>query len=222
MPPAETVRIGGWVVALGRGAVSRLNSCTTFGESPRKLFEAIEAVERRYAGRGRESRFRLTHLDRRLDARLDTRGYSRSFEVRVMTGPVGGVTSPDVSVASAVTPGWLERYRTWGGHDEVRTAEIAESLGALRLPYGVFSSEAAIGVAVVDGDLVGLFDVVTDPEARRGGHARTLTAAMLGWAVDQGATRSYLQVVAGNEPAEALYEGSGFVESHRYWYRGEF
>lgn len=222
LPPAEAVQLGEWRLALGRGSVGRLNSCTTFGDSPRRdMFERIEAVERRYAGRGRLAKFRLTPLDVHLDGRLETRGYTRSGEVTVMTGPVGGEPATDVAAARAAGPSWLERYAAWGGHDELRTAEIAESLGALTLDLGVFSSPAAIGAAVLDPPWVGLFDLVTDPARRRQGHARRLTSTVLAWAAEAGADRSYLQVVATNTAAIAMYDSLGFTEAYRYWYRTE-
>ncbi|MEX2422454.1 MAG: GNAT family N-acetyltransferase [Acidimicrobiia bacterium] len=221
MPPAETVYFGRWTVGLGRGTALRLNSCATFGESPRELFERIELVERKYASRDRLARFRLTPLDAHLDARLHTRGYDHGPEVSLMTGPVGGRTDGTVAVARGAGPTWLDRYATWGGHDELRTSEVAESLNSLALETGVFMSPAAIGVAVVDGGWVGLFDVIVDPEQRHQGHGRQMTETMLAWAAERGAERSYLQVVSTNDPAIALYHRLGFTETYRYWYRTE-
>ncbi len=220
LPPAETVAVGEWLVAIGRGAVGRLNSCTTFGDSPRRdMFERIETVERRYDSRGRPTRFRLTPLDVHLDGRLETRGYARSEDVVVMTGPVGGGADEHVAVARAAGPTWIDRYSIWGGHDEIRTSEIAESLGSLTLDHGVFASPTAIGVAVVDRPWVGVFDVIVDPAARREGHGTRLTQTMLMWAKSVGAERSYLQVHSSNRPALALYASLGFTETYRYWYR---
>jgi hypothetical protein len=34
-----------------------------------------------------------------------------------------------------------------------------------------------------------------------------------------GARRSYLQVVAGNVPAESLYRNLGYTVAYPYWYR---
>ena len=39
------------------------------------------------------------------------------------------------------------------------------------------------------------------------------------WAVERGARWCYLQVVASNDPARALYRRLGFIEHHRYHYR---
>jgi N-acetylglutamate synthase len=221
MPPAETVYFGRWTVALGRGTALRLNSCVTFGESPRELFERIELVERKYASRERLARFRLTPLDAHLDGRLHTRGYDRGPEVILMTGPVGGGADGSVAVARGAGPTWLDRYARWGDHDELRTSEVAESLNSLTLETGVFMSPAAIGVAVVDSGWVGLFDVIVDPDRRQEGHGRRMTETMLAWAAERGAERSYLQVVSTNDSAIALYDRLGFTESYRYWYRTE-
>lgn len=221
MPAAETVHFGRWVASLGRGTALRLNSCTTFAESPRELFERIEQVERKYASRDRLTRFRLTPLDQHLDDRLHTRGYERGPEVILMTGPVGGRTDDSVAVARGLGPTWLERYSTWGGYDELRTSEIAESLNSLPLETGVFMSPTAIGVAVVDGPWVGLFDIVVNPDARRQGAGSAITSAMLTWAAGRGAERSYLQVVTSNEPAIAMYDRLGFTDTYHYWYRTE-
>lgn len=222
MPPAETVHFGRWVAALGRGTALRLNSCTTFAESPRRdMFERIEQVERKYASRDRLTRFRLTPLDQHLDDRLETRGYERGSEVILMTGPVGGRTDSSVAVARGLGPTWLERYASWGVYDELRTSEIAESLNSLTLETGVFMSPAAIGVAVVDGPWVGLFDIVVDPAERGKGAGKAITSAMLAWAVGRGAERSYLQVLTTNETAIGMYNGLGFTDTYHYWYRTE-
>jgi N-acetylglutamate synthase len=39
------------------------------------------------------------------------------------------------------------------------------------------------------------------------------------WAAGRGAHSVYLQVVASNAPARALYRRTGFIEHHRYHYR---
>jgi ribosomal protein S18 acetylase RimI-like enzyme len=42
---------------------------------------------------------------------------------------------------------------------------------------------------------------------------------LLDWAHRRGAAAAYLQVTAQNSGAIALYEGLGFTEAYRYWYR---
>ena len=64
---------------------------------------------------------------------------------------------------------------------------------------------AATGLAMIEGDWVGLFDIVTHAELRRRGHARTIVAALLREAWELGARHAYLQVQADNESAPAVW-----------------
>jgi GNAT superfamily N-acetyltransferase len=72
----------------------------------------------------------------------------------------------------------------------------------------------------VDGDLAGLFDVVTADAERRRGRATLACADLLEWARRQGARHADLQVDAANAPAIAAYGRFGFGTVYRYHYRG--
>jgi GNAT superfamily N-acetyltransferase len=85
------------------------------------------------------------------------------------------------------------------------------------------SSDRAVGRAAVtsapDGTRwAGLSAVHVVEGHRRKGHARVLCEALLGWAVGRGATRAYVQVLADNAPAIALYESMGFDTQHHVRY----
>ena len=89
----------------------------------------------------------------------------------------------------------------------------------------VFASRAdrAVGRGAVtsapDGTRwAGLSAVHVVEEHRREGHARTLCGALLEWAAGRGATRAYVQVLADNAPAIALYESMGFGTQHHVRY----
>ncbi|MEM9620329.1 MAG: GNAT family N-acetyltransferase [Pseudomonadota bacterium] len=81
------------------------------------------------------------------------------------------------------------------------------------------NTPAACGMAVLDGDLVGLFDIFTDPDHRAKGFAETLINTLLAWGKTQRAEHAYLQVSADNRRAGRLYQRLGFSENHRFWYR---
>jgi GNAT superfamily N-acetyltransferase len=84
---------------------------------------------------------------------------------------------------------------------------------------GTPDAPLACGLAVLEQDLVGLFDVVTDPAARRAGHGTELVTSLLAWANGSGARRAYLQMVVDNHAARELYQRLGFQVLYRYWYR---
>ena len=221
LPAPEKAVVNGWTVLLGRGAVNRINSAFTNGYRPRALIDQIEAVERRFASRRRPPRFRLTRLDATADQLLEERGYERSADVLVMTAPLesGLHPEPGVVLRSAVTPGFVDRFRAWGGYSDLRVDEIVESLSALTLPHVVALSEHGLAVGVLDLELVGLFDVVVDPSVRGNGHGRAVSRAVQAWGSSHGAQLAYLQVRSDNGPAVRLYASMGFEEVYRYWYR---
>jgi ribosomal protein S18 acetylase RimI-like enzyme len=119
---------------------------------------------------------------------------------------------------------WLDAYAR---HADI--GETAQSLHAMLLlgirtdhlfgSVDVDGASAACGMAVAERELVGLFDLVTHPDARRRGHARALVNGLLAWARQRAAQHAYLQVMEANAAARPLYESLGFTELYRYWYR---
>jgi GNAT superfamily N-acetyltransferase len=79
---------------------------------------------------------------------------------------------------------------------------------------------ACTAQAAVEGNVVGLFDVVTAESARRRGYATLACASLLSWAWQHGAQIAYLQVKADNTPAIASYRRFGFATVYTYHYRG--
>jgi GNAT superfamily N-acetyltransferase len=77
----------------------------------------------------------------------------------------------------------------------------------------------AFGLGVLDRGMIGVFEVLVAASHRRRGLAAAIMSALLGWARQQGATATYLQVVASNAPAIALYDRLGYREVYRYHYR---
>jgi ribosomal protein S18 acetylase RimI-like enzyme len=67
--------------------------------------------------------------------------------------------------------------------------------------------------------MVGLFDIVVDPAARRRGAGKRITAALMAWGRSLGAAGAYVQVVASNVAAIGLYERLGFRVAYGYHYR---
>ena len=119
---------------------------------------------------------------------------------------------------------WLNVYCKLSGMPE--TATQLQRLLLKSIPweaiYGAIIDKTqyvACGLAVVDDELVGLFDILTDPIYRRRGHAQELILGLLRCGLERRAETGYLQVTEDNEPAHALYRHLGFQSLYRVWYR---
>jgi len=175
---------------------------------------------------------RLTQFSRPdgLDSALAALGWHRQDDTRVMVAP----QCP--SVAEPLPPGLV-----W---QQLDAASYAEVVGALRgspaeqrsahaqrlalspVPYQGWvlrrpddGQVLACGQSATEGDLVGLYDVFTHPQARGQGLARILCSRLLAQAHAAGARVAYLQVDADNRPARAIYRRLGFADAYAYHYR---
>ena len=63
--------------------------------------------------------------------------------------------------------------------------------------------------------MAGMTAVHVAEESRGRGLGRAVCDALLGWASEHGATRSYVQVLADNAVATKLYASMGFGAHHR-------
>ena len=172
---------------------------------------------------------RITSIgpDFALDADLESRGYILTGETRVMSMPLaprpgarGDLLFKTVDAARfAAAVGRMRDSRP--EHIAEHQARL-EGLAVDILPMLATDSEGhcvAAGMAVRDGDIVGMFDVVTDPGQRRKGHAAMLVEHLLAQGAAGGATTAYLQVEPENTAARALYGRYGFKDCYAYWYR---
>lgn len=230
-PATHQLLIDGWIARLSSGYTKRANSIVPlYPSTGQNLDLQVATCERLYERHGLPAIFRLLSFSAPagLDTRLEQRGYGHLDGTRVM---IKRLTDTQAHRAGTV----LERRTVdlWLG-DFARTSEANEATNTLhrdilnRIPTeaGYFSlrseidgSVLACGLAVVDGPLVGLFDIVTSPAHRRQGYATHLIQLMANWACVQGASTAYLQVVEANQPAISLYEALGFADLYRYWYR---
>lgn len=231
-PALQTILVDGWVVRLADGYTKRANSANpTYPAADPDVAATVARCAAIYRERGLPPIVRLTSFGcpPGLDDLLAERGYRHVDPTLVMTRPLAGpMPEPRVAgelEAQAIEP-WLERYVATSGAALERQATHAAMLGrigggacfgALRVAEAV--EPVACGLAVVEGELVGLFDIVTDRALRGRGYGGALVAALLRWAAGRGAATAYVQVTAANEPALRLYRALGFAEAYRYWYR---
>lgn len=228
-PAIEQTRVDGWQLRHSHGFSKRANSVQPFSSRRSSLADKVTRCEAWYAERGRPCMFRLTPFsDPTLDDFLADRGYEQIDRTAVLQRETGHPEPPPPGVVLRGTSleEWLDAYgRMSRLADGAPTAlrGILETMTAERL-LGVLCAaeseeEVACGIAARDGDLVGLFDLVTAPEQRRKGYGVELLNGLLRWGTEQQARRAYLQVVRSNVPAWRLYSKLGFEWVYDYWYR---
>lgn len=242
----QQVLLDGWLLRFAQGFTKRANSVVPLypadaagapddpaeaADGPRSLPHKVRFCENLYAREGLKTIFRLTSIDdhRALDSYLEARGYRAQDTTEVLTLAMD--QRPPAAADFSLLPleSWLDAYAELSQLPGGNTGAAARALHAailrgIPLPtaYAVLGpADAPLGcaLAVLEQDLVGLFDVVTRPDARRAGHGTRLVSSLLAWGWDQGARRGYLQMVADNDPARALYRRLGFEGLYRYWYR---
>jgi GNAT superfamily N-acetyltransferase len=234
-PAEEVVELSGWRLRFTRGVTRRANSVWPNewrDETP--LSERVGAVEAFAAARGIAPSFQLTSVAKPagLDAWLAERGYAIDAPVVVMTRDLEGLSegreSPDLETTVLETPStdWL-----FVAIERGRFAKAREPFSGILArigPRGAFAlstaseGPCAVGLGVVDDEFLGIFNMLTVPEARRRGAARSILSALALWGTQHGARLAYLQVERDNAPARALYTSAGFSPAYEYHYRTQF
>ena len=235
--PALSVAFDGdWVIRLADGHTKRANSVTCLGGDGPVSDERIDRIEAIYEGRGLPPVFRLSPLaPPALSEALDRRGWRRFDEsivmIRALDPDLSDTSLPQGAKIEIATPSepdgaWLEACRRFENLSDADLATLSLMLRRL-IPdacYGSLSVDrdvAALALAVIDNELIGLFDVNTAREQRRRGFSRRLLTRLLSHGLDRGASLGWLSVAADNEAAIGLYQGLGFAEVYRYHYRSK-
>ena len=225
-PPGQLV-YDGWLVRLAAGKAKRARSVNAVYPSSLPLGEKIEYCEQLYAACGLPALFRLTPFSQpaALDGELESRGYRRFDVTAVEAASIPAPGKPDPGVESLALADWVGAVAALRGSPEAhRRGHLARLDGmplakravALRCDGAV----VATGLAIVEGDCAGLFDIVTHEAHRRRGYARRIVEGLLRSAWELGARHAYLQVQQENTGARKLYSRFGFEEKYLYWYRG--
>jgi len=245
-PAIHQLMLDGWLIRLSNGFTKRANCVVplypTDVTDPDErlataLLDKIRYCENLYAREQLQTVFRLTsHLPVSiLDTLLEQRGYELVDETQVQLLHLSANNKSDLDAGVGQhrqecelrivpAPQWLREYARLADMPSIASELHASLIRAIR-PDCAFAwlvvdeQPVACALGVLEHDLIGLFDVITDREHRGKGYAGVLLEKLLAWSAEQGAQHAYLQVVANNDPALALYERLGFEHLYSYWYR---
>ncbi|MFC6023577.1 GNAT family N-acetyltransferase, partial [Plantactinospora solaniradicis] len=229
-PALASLAIDGWLVRLSQGVTQRANSVLPVS-SPQDLVGALERVELLYRGEGLRPIFQISPAAQpaELDAILAARGYELRSPTLVQVARIDDVLhqlpTSDVSVAVDNAPDeeWLDLWWSIDGRGDADARAVARRLlvagPALYASIRDGAGAAAVGrLALVDG-WGGIYCMAVREDARRRGYAKAVLRALLERASKRGIQGIWLQVVADNHAARALYERSGFTRASSYHYR---
>lgn len=224
----------GWLVRLSPGKAKRARSVNAHFGSTLPLDAKIAHCEGLYAAHRLPALFRVTPVQHPagLDAALAVRGYVAFDPTLVQVLPLarppdvarrGG--DADVSLTTPPVTAFVEAVGTLRGSTPRQRDAHLERLANTPLPMHpvlatVDGAPAGAGQVTLDGELAGVFDVVTSEAMRGRGIATRIVERLLAWGWEHGATHAYLQVEAGNASALRIYRRFGFATSHDYHYRG--
>jgi N-acetylglutamate synthase len=224
-PALEVVHYDGWTLRFANGYTGRANSVNPLDHSSLPLDDKLHFCEHWYAQRNLPTVFRLNIAMQpsNLDEELEAHGYERYNDSMVKTNDLTSFEhhiDKRFSYQHVLHDDWLADWGRWNNVPDLHIQTAKEMLkhSPAECCYGRVEDKA-VGLAVREGDTVGLFDIVVSPDARRQGLGHALVSSLLVWAKDQGATKAFLQVDAKNTPALNLYSSLGYKEHHRYWYR---
>ena len=242
----ERGTLGDWALRASAGFTQRGNSVVPVGSPGTPLADAVADVEDWYAARGLPAKFALAGpegfepADDPLGALLLARGYlvgSRTLNLTAARETVAAADpgGPAVTLASELTPQWLQAYRltraTVPGATEAVLRDSPRVVFASVTPGGGLSQQLglraadaagttpiALGRLGIGAGWAGLGAVWTDPAYRGRGLAAHLTATLAAHLRTEGIGLMHLQVEHDNDTAVRLYRRLGFAVHSSYAY----
>jgi ribosomal protein S18 acetylase RimI-like enzyme len=225
-PPTESLTLGSWKLSAGDGFSRRRNSAVPAGPLPENLERRVADVAAWYRVRGLPTLYRITPLcDPAIDNLLADRGLVLEAPTLVMSRFLESTEAAEgVAESPVATSAWVETELAALDIDRSSVGPWLATIAMVPSPASfVVSTEGGepvgAGFGVVVDDMLGVFEIVVRPEFRRRGHARRIMAALHRFGVGEGAERVFLQVLADDERAIALYRSLGYDVSYQYWYR---
>ncbi len=229
-PALNVLLYDGWLLRFANGYTKRANSVNGLYQSQLPLVTKIKYCETIFVQQSLPPIFRLTPLidPHELDQQLHTRGYKLIHRSAVHWldlqefAPVPNNRTVILTGPQAIDD-WLFSFHDLNPQRQDVTTHkqmLQRTLGSLCLMVlPVNNRVVACGLAVAEGDYLGLFDIVTAVDKRRRGYGLEITTSLLAWGQSMQARYAYLQVMKHNHPATSLYHGLGFQELYTYWYR---
>jgi N-acetylglutamate synthase len=224
----RTLPLGEWLLRAARGFTGRANSALVAGDPGQPLDDALREVSAFYADNALPALAQVV-VGSAEDSLLADHGWTRArpsqADALVQVASVAmarrhraqGPWADAVEIDPSPTDAWIDRYGRSLQTDRDVVRSVLASGDQTAFAH-VGDPIIGIGRAVVTDDWVGLSAVEIDPGRRGQGIGTAVVAALLEWGASLGARSAYLQALADNDAALALYERFGFRTHHAYKY----
>lgn len=232
-PALQTVQYDGWAVRFGGGFTYRVNCANPMYAEVLPVPEKVSYVEGLYQAsdlnlsifklhEGVEQE-RLNHLE----TLLQEKGYQRLRDGNIFICDLNTfVKKPNatVVVSPVMTDEWLDGFLTMNGTADAQRQAAAGMLKNIHYPIAAAAvyedgRMIACGLGVMERGHVGLYDIYVDAACRRRGLGGDVCTAIMKAGRENGCHTAYLQVLADNHGARALYRQLGYQENYGYWFR---
>ncbi|MEM7334130.1 MAG: GNAT family N-acetyltransferase [Chloroflexota bacterium] len=230
-PAEEMVDCDGWVLRASRGTTSRANSVWPNQDNGRlSLTQKIEAAESFYQSRNLTVKFQVNPISKpvNLAQTLLAKGYKAVGHVVVQTAVISS-RQPPINPqllfihSDRLTAGWLKFHQDGNQYSEEETAVRGGIMRRITTPVVYLEAElngetVGIGSAILMNGWLGILNMRTADAVKRQGVGTAVLTKLLQWGQQKGATKTFLQVVAKNQPAQALYRQFGYETVYGYHY----
>ncbi len=227
-PALQTLLYDGWVIRYANGYTRRANSINPIYGSTLDIEDKLTYCHKLFRYRGLRMVFKMTSdvFPPDLDQVLIDQHYARTAESSVHMIDLAMVTLGETPVTHDsidLEDRWFNAFVRLN-KVEKHAATCKAMLESLVQPRCFSRIEhrgriVACGLAVLEQNMVWLFDVTVREDFRRKGFGTQLIHSLLRWGKNHKAQTGYLQVMQENKPALVLYKKLGFREVYKYWYR---
>jgi|GEM_PF-772386 len=240
-PALESEYMDGWKLRMANGYTKRANCVSTLNyianKSSQSMFANIASCEYKYSALKQPTFFKITPFSEpQLDELLEQLDYACVDPTLMLTLPlnelaaqapiVKDVLKEDVSITfdEHISLRWLEEYCQLSGVNVTNIPTMIDMIAAMPgqvilARCSINEEVVALAMAIVDGETVGIYDVITAGAYRNLGLCSYLLHSLLKQCKQHGASLSYLAVVECNEPAKSVYFKLGYQVAYQYWYR---
>jgi ribosomal protein S18 acetylase RimI-like enzyme len=220
----------GWILRFSHFYTHRTNSVEQFGTSTLSWREKIPYCEAAYKHWGTPTIFKISPLvSKDFDYMLENRNYEIQHTTDVMILDMEeaklNAAIDEVAVTQTIEREWIDGlFDLKGTTNAIHRAIVPTMYKAISKETICVSIQrqgviVATGLGILDRDYVGIYAIHVREDFRKMGMARSLCTCILQEGRKRGASKAYLQVVDGNQPAIWLYESLGFKNFYTYWFR---